>query len=353
MLVMVSSQLLSNKEWKPFCLGDEKYFKLYSTLNGIDKSKLAEDSGSKIHPYITRTELSNGLSHFVSEQSGGLNPGNVISIGLDTQTVFYQPAPFYTGQNIQVLEVKGMNKFIALFLIPAIKKQLETLNWGGNGATLGRLRQKNILLPVDSNEEPDWTFMEEYIVEKFELLEGKVTLPEEEQLEEEYNLEEIEWREFPIEDIFEISSGVRLVSKEQKQGNMPFIGASMHRNGVTNFVSNTNKSLDRNMLGVIYNGNGMVLNFYHPYEAIFSDDVKRWKLKDVAGNKYHYLFVQKLIIKQKSKFMYGYKFNGTRMKRQKIMLPITEDGTPNYDFMEGFMKQIEQRVLKKLKKTNQ
>lgn len=352
---MKNSQLLSNKEWQPFCLGDEKYFKLYSTLNGIDKNKLVEDSGPKVYPYITRTELSNGLSHFVSKQSEVLNSGNVISIGLDTQTVFYQPAPFYTGQNIQVLEVKGMNKFIALFLIPIIKKQLETLNWGGNGATLGRLREKHILLPVDSNKEPDWGFMESYIVEKTELLEGKVKVevPEEDSVTEEYNLEKIEWGEFPVEDIFQVSSGVRLVSKEQRQGNIPFIGASMHRNGVTNFVSNTNKSLDHNVLGVIYNGNGMVLNFYHPYEAIFTDDVKRWKFKDIEGNKYHYLFVQKLIIKQKSKFMYGYKFNAERMQRQKIMLPITEEGMPDYNFMEGFMKQIERKVLKKLKKTNQ
>lgn len=40
---------------------------------------------------------------FVTEQPlhYKVDEGNVITIGLDTQTVFYQPASFYTGQNIQ------------------------------------------------------------------------------------------------------------------------------------------------------------------------------------------------------------------------------------------------------------
>lgn len=347
---MSNRPLISGKEWKSFSLNDERYFKLYTTLSSIDKNKLIKDNQLPQYPYVTRTELSNGIASFVGKQNYELNPENVISIGLDTQTVFYQPAKFYTGQNIQILEVVNLNRNIALFLITVIKKQLETLNWGGNGATLGRLRTKSILLPVDSNDEPDWSFMEEYILNLEKKQFEKLQLPKHEELTTDYNLEDISWGEFAIEDIFEISSGVRLVTRDQKNGDTPFIGASMYRNGVTNFVSNVNKSLDKNVLGVIYNGNGMVLNFYHQYEAIFSDDVKRWKFKDIVGDKYHYLFVQKLIIKQKSKFMYGYKFNSTRMNRQKIMLPINENGEPNYDFMSGYMKKIEQKVLKKFKK---
>ena len=40
---------------------------------------------------------------FVGNQSERycMDNGNVITIGLDTQTVFYQPTSFYTGQNIQ------------------------------------------------------------------------------------------------------------------------------------------------------------------------------------------------------------------------------------------------------------
>jgi len=48
-----------------------------------------------------------------------------------------------------------------------------------------------------------------------------------------------------------------------------------------------------------------------------------------------------------AKYGYGYKFSQTRIKRQKILLPTSSQGEPDFDFMENYMKQLE---LKKLKK---
>lgn len=104
---------------------------------------------------------------------------------------------------------------------------------------------------------------------------------------------EISWESFWIENICAIKSGVRLTKANQEIGNRPFIGASDSDNGVTAFVLNDNKSLDENVLGVNYNGS-VVENFYHPYQAIFSDDVKRlkWKEKN-QGNKYTYFILKR------------------------------------------------------------
>ncbi|MDQ0221523.1 hypothetical protein J2S23_000054 [Streptococcus moroccensis] len=141
---------------------------------------------------------------------------------------------------------------------------------------------------------------------------------------------------------------MRLTKANQEMGERPFIGASDNENGVTAFVSNTNKSLDENVLGVNYNGS-VVENFYHPYQAIFSDDVKRVKWKDKnQGNKYTYLFLKEMILSQKVKYAYGYKFNGERMKRQKIMLPVTEAGLPDYDYMKTYMKKQELEQIFKI-----
>ena len=93
-------------------------------------------------------------------------------------------------------------------------------------------------------------------------------------------LDQCNWKEFRLEDIFTIDPGVRLTTANMTMGKRPFIGATDSNNGITAFVDNTNKSLDSNVLGVNYNGS-VVENFYHPYEAIFSDDVKRLHLKEV------------------------------------------------------------------------
>lgn len=153
-----------------------------------------------------------------------------------------------------------------------------------------------------------------------------------------YNhFDKADWKEFFLDEICNINSGVKLTKSNMNEGKMPFIGATDSNNGITNFVSNTNKSLDKNILGVNYNGN-VVENFYHPYECIFSDDVKRISFKDDEGqNKYCYLFLKQMILQQKEKYRYAYKFNGDRMARQKVMMPVDSYAKIDFNFMKRYV----------------
>ena len=106
--VVGGGQSLENTNWIEFKISD--VFLLKASNSGIDKNKLIDGSEKNI-PYITRSNLSNGIFSFVYKKQGlkyKLDEGNQISIGLDTQTVFYQPYKFYTGQNIQQ---KGGSQF--------------------------------------------------------------------------------------------------------------------------------------------------------------------------------------------------------------------------------------------------
>ncbi len=96
-------------------------------------------------------------------------------------------------------------------------------------------------------------------------------------------------------------------------------------------------------MGVNYNGS-VVENFFHPYTCLFSDDVKRFRTKQIAGNKYIYLFLKTVILQQKAKYTYGYKFNEQRMRKQMILLPITDEGKPDYDYMEQYAKTMFERL---------
>lgn len=125
---------------------------------------------------------------------------------------------------------------------------------------------------------------------------------------------------------------------------MPFIGASDSNNGITEFIANQNPSLDSKVLGVNYNGS-VVENFYHPYESLFSDDVKRLKIKGNNADKYAYLFLKTAILQQKSKYQYGYKFNATRMAKQKILLPVNQNNQPDWVLMAKIMQGIELKQI--------
>lgn len=158
-------------------------------------------------------------------------------------------------------------------------------------------------------------------------------------------LSSVRWKSFVLSDIFTISSGKRLTKADMKVGKRPFIGATDSNNGITAWVDNTNESLDKLVLGVNYNGS-VVETFFHPYECIFSDDVKRLHLKNGIKSYHVMLFLKTMIIQQKVKFEYGYKFNEKRMQRQKILLPVTEDNSPHWQFMEEFMRRKETLLLK-------
>ncbi|MBE8954321.1 MAG: N-6 DNA methylase [Quinella sp. 2Q5] len=154
------------------------------------------------------------------------------------------------------------------------------------------------------------------------------------------------WREFFIGELVDISPGKRLTKADMIAGDTPFIGASDSNNGVTAFVGNENASADENILGVNYNGS-VAENFYHPYRAVFSDDVKRFRLKNSVGNEFVYLFLKTTILQQRGKYTYGYKFNETRMRRQKILLPVTDGGAPDFDYMAAYVANIEEHILQR------
>ena len=277
--------------------------------------------------------------------SFGYDEGGCVTVGLDTQTAFWQPYRFVTGQNIQIIRGEALNERTAQFLIPIFVGQMRAkFNWGGNGATLGRMRRLDLLLPAADDGKPDWDYMSSFVEDiRAELLaryrKYAATRLAELERKEIPGLDEVQWSTFTIGDIFTVLPGKRLEKRNMIPGDYPFIGASDSNNGVTAFVGNKNESLDRNVLGINYNGS-VCEAFYHSYECVFTDDVKRLHLKNREDNEAVLLFMGLMIRKQKSKYEYAYKFNEQRMRRQAIVLPVADDGVPDYAYMEQYVKNV-------------
>ena len=105
-------------------MGEKGVFTVESTQSGIDSINLSME-GRSIYPYVTRTANNNGVQCYVPKQNKPLEKANTISVGLDTQTVYYQPYEYYTGQNVQIFSCTNLNENTAMYLIPLIKKQLQ------------------------------------------------------------------------------------------------------------------------------------------------------------------------------------------------------------------------------------
>ena len=342
---------LDKVKWKTFMLGDifDLVTKSSKGLNHLEKN--ISDGIS----YVGATNRNNGVLDFVKRKENLIYSGNAIAFIRNGEGSMgysvYKKEDFIASQDITVGYNQYLNEYNAKFITTIADQVRGKYNFGYK-RNQERLKRETLVLPSDENGNPNFQYMSDF-VKKLEL--DKV----QEVLEYIYiyikmmtileeKVCEISWRDFWIEDVCEIKSGVRLTKANQEIGLRPFVGASDSDNGVTAFVSNKNKSLDANVLGVNYNGS-VVENFYHPYEAIFSDDVKRLKWKDeIYGNKYTYLFLKQMILSQKIKYAYGYKFNGERMKRQKIMLPVTKTGLPDYDYMTSYMQKQELEQIFKI-----
>lgn len=333
-------------KWKDFQLLD-----LFTYKKGNQKNMNALPEGET--PLVSAKKIENGYKGFYKVNAKEVFEGNCITLNNDGDggagLSFYQPSSFALDTHVTALyPIDIISKRAMLFIACCISKQ-SILFGHGHSINASRLRHLTIMLPCDNSMvKPNYSYMEEFMrkIEKGQLKRYKKYLNKKKTnlQNEDNNRHRKKWKEFAIENIFDIKAGVRLTKQDMIEGNKPFIGSTDSNNGVTAFCGNTNASEDKNVLGVNYNGS-VVENFYHPYCSLFSDDVKRFHLRHHEDNKYVLLFLKNSILQQQKKFRYGYKFNEPRMKKQPIMLPVNEDDTPDYKYMETCMRNVEQRII--------
>ena len=153
------------------------------------------------------------------------------------------------------------------------------------------------------------------------------------------NLNEKTWRPFFVKDIFEtIQRGKRLKTSDHIQGNKPYVSSSAQNNGVDNFIDNNENVRTFEDCLTIANSGSVGKSFYHEYKFVASDHVTI--LRSVNLNKYHYLFLSAQLDKLSEKYSFNREINDVRIRREKIMLPVTDEGAPDFDYMEAYIKNL-------------
>ena len=343
----MSKLKLTDVEWGEFFIGGSNgLFDITSTKSGIDKNKLNNEVG--FIPYITRTDMQNGINMFITDKQNNrynIDEGNVITIGLDTQTVFYQPTAFYTGQNIQVLRNKNLNKYTAMFIIPSIKIQMQKFNWGGNGATLGRLNRTRLILPINSQGQPNWQFMEDYIKQEQKQQAQKVIDYYERKLVElagdVVGFDKVEWKEFSVGELFDIKIGKNIDGNkvDRVNGETAYITRKENTNGLDGFVNYDSEFLN-SIYPVITIGNETAEPYVQEFPFFTGTKVNillpKFKM-DTAILKY----IATSLRQHKGKYSYSFTINSTRLKKQNILLPADKNGNPDFQYMSDFVKKLE------------
>lgn len=159
------------------------------------------------------------------------------------------------------------------------------------------------------------------------------------------NLNDIEWKEFKISEIFEVSGTITTHPSQLKpNGKTPRITCASTNNALDDTYANspTEKgkvlTIDSATVGYVS---------YQENDFIATDHVEKiWIKNNKTMNRYIGLFLKQCIDNAVLlKYGYGYKFSQTRIKKQIVNLPIDSKGEPHWEFMENFMREVEYKKL--------
>lgn len=339
---------LNDVEWGEFKVGGKDGIFKVNNSKPYHKANLTVSSNGI--PYVTRTSMNNGLEDLIVDENYEKNPKNTISLGAENADFFFQGIDYVSGNKMYSIGNNKITREVGLFLVQVFRQSIKECGFGyGKGLTGTRFKNRYVMLPVDENNNPNWHFMEEYIKER----ESK----QRNDLKEYYKsrlldlvicpevLTDVEWGEFFVSDVFDtVQRGKRLTKANQIDGEIPYISSTALNNGVDNFIGNTEKVRKSDNDLTLANSGSVGACFYHNYEYIASDHVTSLKLPN--GSDTVYKFISVILGRLEEKYSFNREINDTRIKREKILLPIDKDGNPNWFYMENFIKNIEQKQIK-------
>lgn len=338
----MNNLFLDSRNWEAFFIED-----VAEIISGRDIYEKERLDG--LVPYITATANNNGIGYFVANnnetlESGCLSVNRNGSVGY----CFYHPYKALFGNDTRKLRPKKNNRYIALFISMCITKQREKYGYGYKMGT-GRLKRQRILLPVDTNNNPDWAFMEAYMKQK----EQQILKPTIYKLCKQLIINDIlgggkllcsNWKAFCFTEVFtEIQRGKRLKKADHRDGQTPYVSSTSLNNGVDGFIGNDGGVRRFDDCLTLANSGSVGCAFYHQYTFVASDHVT--KLKRDGLDKYAYLFMIPIINRLSEKYSFNREINDERIKREKLLLPATDKGEIDFAFMSAFMKDIERNIL--------
>ena len=369
------------KDWKPFLLKDLYNIKLG---NKFDKDKMSTENPTV--NFVSRISYNNGVDLKVDK----INkiepyPSGYLTVALGGSylgSCFVQEEPFYTGQNVAVLEPKDkrINRLVNLFISTIIRYESKIKYYAfGRELNSHICTDFEIKLPAikESSKDktlsskngylPNWSLMENFVKD----LHHKPLLTHRASSNQ---ISFKGWEEFTLNKLFTLQGGF-FNKKPEKTiiGKIPYLGATETNNGVTDYLSiedikewGKNGSKDYTLEGKMFKGNciavtvnGSVCNaFYQHDDFTCSHDITVLRLRGRKLNVYLAMFLCTIISNEKYRWSYGRKPHDVAKFGESILkLPIMRDNAgmpiidesyfynpkgyiPNWDYMENSIKMM-------------
>ena len=153
---------INTNNWRKFRIGD-----LFDIKRPIARSQLEYDEGNV--PFVASGNYNNGIIKYCEpKENEKLDNGNCITVSPLDGSSFYQKVDFLgrggAGSAIILLYNEKLNEYNGLYISSVIRHQLVKYSYNDQLSSTV-IVDEYIKLPIDSNQDIDWTYMENYMKE--------------------------------------------------------------------------------------------------------------------------------------------------------------------------------------------
>ena len=278
-------------------------------------------------PFVSRQEKNNGVVARVKEIEGiAPNPPHTLSVAASGSVLatFYQPEPYYSAYHVFYLSPREeMNVMEMLIYSKIINSNKYKYSYGRQAnKTLkellipDRTEIKTLCSRVKMLEQPSW--------EPFS--------------KGEFSLNTQNWKDFKCSELFEIKgTKTTPISELEKygKGEHPYVTTQAKNNGVEDFYD-------------FYTEQGNVLTIdsaalgycsYQKCSFSASDHVEKL-VPRFEMNEYIAMFLVTILNREQYRYNYGRKCSQGRIENFIIKLPANIQGSPDWQFMEDYIKSL-------------
>ena len=318
------------------------------------------------YPFYGQATSNNGIISYESLDEKVLNNKNglpTILIHSNNQNIVYLETPFYLKDGhgaTSVLQAEFLTERIALFIITCIKKVITKKFSYNEKATKIALKNTEIELPVNDNDNLDLEYMESYVKSLEDKcmkelitylsvtgLDNYNLTDEEDNVVKLYNANKIKTCKYKVSELFVAENGDYDIQQKHINGCGYYVVSSGEQNsGIIGKTDIRAKILDKNTITIDMFGNANFRDF--EYKMVTHARVFSLKLKDRKLTKEEGLYFTTIFNKLKKIFSYSEMASWNKIKNMEIELPVLNDNTIDYDFINKYIKAQEKLSIKKL-----
>jgi hypothetical protein len=350
-------------------------FKLKSLFNWQPQKEVLvldvpnyEVADGEFYPYYGQSTTNKGFICNLRLTENLLNNKEgkpTILVHSNNQNVVYLDTPFYLKDGhgaTSVLQADFLNRETALFIIAAIRKAIVSRDSYNEKTTKIVLKNTFVFLPVNKNGEPDYNYMETYILEleaarireleaaRIRMLKDYLMvtgLSDYALTKEDFQFMESQGvRQYIIFNLAKLfgksTRGKRLKGDDRIAGDLPFVTAGEADTGISAYIGNDVEIFQPNTITIDMFGSAK----YRNYRYGADDHVTVVHTEKLNKNAVVFITAAINKVSHNSYWDYSNNFYAKDADALNISLPVDSNGNPDYNYMSHYIHIQHKLVIK-------